>query len=389
MHALTRNKLLIATFMMTILYALHYGIPVYATSSYLHMYFGSQMVSLLYLVASVSSLLVSIHVAQYIRRFHTYQFTMGIVIAEMLATVAFAVTDNPFFIGLFFITHFCLQVLLYICINVFVETFSKHSETGMVRGIFLVLLNMGILLSPVIGGAILSRGSFSALYIVATAMLIPFIFFLHQYMRHFQEPAYHSVDMLGAARKAWKNKDLRGGLVAAGVLECFYAGMVIYSPIYLTSLGLPLHVYLSYILPFALLPLVILPYELGWLADTKLGEKELMIIGLVIIALSLFLMVVIQTTNPLTWIALLMFSRVGAACVETMAFTYYFKKVGAEDASLTALFSNMRGVGTIIVGILGFFLSPLLEPYPQLMFIVLGCAVLLSLIYVLPIRDTR
>lgn len=389
MQAITRNKLLLATFLMTILYAFHYGIPLYATSTYLHVYFGSTTISALYVIASLITLLASIHVAKYIKKFHTYNFTFGLVIAEMLVMLAFALTNNPFFVGLFFVVHFCLQTLLYICINVFIETFSKHAETGSVRGIFLVLLNLGILISPIIGGIVLSRGSFAALYIVATVALLPFIFFLHQYLHHIKEPAYHSIDMVSAFRKAWHTRDLKGALISALALECFYAVMVIYSPIYLASIGIPLVVYLSVILPFALLPFVLLPYELGWLADVKIGEKELMILGLIILVISLFLMVVVRTPNIFVWIAILVFSRIGASCTETMTYTYYFKKVQAEDASLTALFSNMRSVATILVGVLGFFISPLLIVYPQIIFIILGTVILISILYITPIRDTR
>lgn len=389
MQAITRNKLLLATFLMTILYAFHYGIPLYVTSTYLHVYFGSSAISVLYVVASFITILASIHITKYIKKYHTYNFTLGLVITEMLVMLIFAFTKSPYLIGLFFIVHFCLQSLLYISINVFVETFSKHAETGSVRGIFLVLLNLGILISPIIGGVALSRGSFATLYVVATMALLPFILFLRQYLKHAKEPAYHSINMITAFWKAWYNPDLKGALIASLALECFYAVMIIYSPIYLISIGIPLVTYLSIILPFALLPFVILPYELGWLADVKIGEKELMILGLLIVSISLFLMVITSTPNIFIWIALLVFSRIGASCVETMTYTYYFKKVGAEDASLTALFSNTRNLATIVVGILGFLISPLLIIYPQIIFIILGCVILLSVLYIIPIQDTR
>ncbi len=208
-------------------------------------------------------------------------------------------------------------------------------------------------------------------------------------MHHIEEPAYHSLDMVKAAKRAWKNRDLRGALIAALILECFYSVMIIYSPIYLTSIGIPLTVYLATILPFALLPFVVLPYELGYLADTKIGEKELLILGLIIIAISLFLIVIIRTPHILLWTAVLVMSRIGAAFVETMTFTYYFKKIEAEDASLTALFSNMRTLAVVVIGILGFAISPLLVTYPQLIFIILGCAVLMSILSIMQIRDTR
>jgi hypothetical protein len=72
-----------------------------------------------------------------------------------------------------------------------------------------------------------------------------------------------------------------------------------------------------------------------------------------------------------------------------MSFTYYFKKVGAEDPSLTALFINMQGVGMLIVGTVGVIVAPFLGERPQLMFIILGCAILWSISYVLPMKDTR
>jgi MFS family permease len=389
MHAIVKNKLLVVSYLLTLLYALHYGIPLYATSSYLHQYFNSSTVSMLYMLGSFAALLGSMSVAKYMRKFHTYSFTAALVVGEIAATIAFGVSNNPLFIGLFFIAHFLLQTLLFICLNVFIESFSKHAETGSIRGLFLTLLNIGILISPIIGGAILSVASFSALYITASCMLIPFLFLVRMYLYHVEEPAYESINMMQAFRKAWQNRNIRAALIAEFVVQCFYAVMIIYSPLYLATIGIPLTVYMALIIPFALTPLVVLPYELGYLADTRFGEKELLIGGLLILALTVFLCVIVTVPNPTIWILILLVSRIGAACVETMAFTYYFKKVGPEDASLTALFTNTLSFATITIGAIGIIISPLLVARPQLMFVILGCGILWSISYVLPMRDTR
>ena len=165
--------------------------------------------------------------------------------------------------------------------------------------------------------------------------------------------------------------------------------MIIYSPLYLATIGINLTVYLTVIIPFALIPLVVLPYELGYLADKKYGEKELLIAGLLILAVTTFLVVIVRSPNVAVWIVILLSSRIGAACVETMAFAYYFKKVGPEDASLTALFTNTLSFATISVGALGILIAPFLVERPQLIFIILGCAILWSVWYVAPMRDTR
>jgi hypothetical protein len=71
-----------------------------------------------------------------------------------------------------------------------------------------------------------------------------------------------------------------------------------------------------------------------------------------------------------------------------MAFTYYFKKINKEDASLTALFSNTRPMASILVGGIGALVAPIMVVRPEIMFIILGCGILWCISYVLPIEDT-
>lgn len=389
MHSILRNKLLLVTYMMTFLFGLHYAIPVYATSSYLHMYFNSSMVSAIYMIGSIVALIASINIARSIKKFHTYGFTFGVALAEIVVITIFGHTQNMYLLPLLFIIHFVLQVLLYISLNIFIENFTLHAKVGSVRGLFLAVFNLAVLVSPFIGGVILKHYSFATLYTVAACMLIPYLFFLYTYLKHMREPAYHQIDLFGAARQAFKNKNLRAAIIGELVVSSFYATMVIYSPLYLTNIGIPLTTYMMVILPFSLIPLVVLPYELGYLADKKFGEKEMLIIGLLILTVTTFLFVVISTNALWVWILLLIVSRIGASFVETMSFTYYFKKVGAEDPSLTVLFINMQGLGMLIIGTVGVIVAPFLGERPQLMFIILGCAILWSISYVLPMKDTR
>jgi MFS family permease len=251
-----------------------------------------------------------------------------------------------------------------------------------------MLLNLGILISPFIGGAILNTQGFTVLYSVAALILVPFVFFLNRYMKHAQEPVYHTINMNRALYHIFRNKDLRGATVAIFLLEYFYATMIIYFPLYLTSLGISLITYLTVIIPISLIPLVVLPYELGILADKKYGEKEMLILGMILMAATVLILSVMTTTYMLWWIAVLFVSRIGATCVETMAYSYFYKKINPEDVSLTAVFSNMRSVATVIASIAGIILAPLVMTYPQVIFIVLALALLFGVTYIIPIKDT-
>lgn len=341
------------------------------------------------MVGSILALIASIKIARSIKKFHTYQFTFGVALAEIVVIILFGHTQNIYLLPIFFIVHFVLQVLLNVCLNIFIQNFTIHAKVGSTRGLFLSVFNIGILLSPFIGGMILKFSSFATLYTVSACMLIPYLFFLHKYLNHMKEPAYHQIDIFEAAQKVLANKNLRAAFIGELVVQSFYAVMIIYSPIYLTAIGIPLTTYLTIILPLALLPLVLLPYELGYIADTKLGEKEILIIGLLILSVATFLFVIITTTDVRIWVFVLLVSRIGASFVETMSFSYYFKKVEVEDPSLTALFINTQSIATLIVGTVGVIVAPFLGERPQLMFIILGCVILWCISYILPMKDTR
>jgi Na+/melibiose symporter-like transporter len=242
-------------------------------------------------------------------------------------------------------------------------------------------------MSPLIGGLILSTFSFKVLYIVASLTLIPFLYFLHRYLEHIREPAYHSIDIWGALHQVFKNKTLRVVITTEVLVQSFYSVMVIYSPIYLATIGVPLTTYMSYILPIALIPLVVLPFEIGFLAESKFSGKSILLFGLGLLVITTFLCVIVRTPDPRVWTLIFVISRIGAACVETMSFAFYFKKVGPEDASLTALFSNAYGIATIIVGTGIFLISPLLVERPQLVFVVLGLVLLWSMSLVIPLKE--
>ena len=235
MHSILRNKLLLVTYMMTFLFALHYAIPLYATSSYLHTYFNSSIVSAIYMIGSMLALIASINIAKSVKKFHTYKFTFSIALLEIVIITIFGHTQNIYLLPIFFIVHFVLQVLLNVSLNIFIENFTIHAKVGSIRGLFLAIFNLAILISPFIGGAILKYSSFSTLYTVSACILIPYLFFLHKYLKHTKEPAYHQINLIEASRKVLNNKNLRAAFIGELVVQSFYATMVIYSPLYSRS----------------------------------------------------------------------------------------------------------------------------------------------------------
>ncbi len=392
-----QHRELLAALLLTILYAFHFGIPLYVTSTYLSVHNISPAgISVFYFLSALVTIFVSNHLNKYVRRFHTYSFTFFIVLAQILVTLGFAFASHALTLFLFFVGNFVLSTIIFTMVNLYIEHFTPRHETGAIRGIFLTLLNLGILIAPFIGGSILSQyssvsaESLRSVYIVSSACLIPFLFFLHHYLKSLKDPADHSVDLFHSFKKAFKNKDLRGALLGLLMLEVFFGVMVVNLPLYLQEqFAIDIPTFLTVLAPIALIPFVILPYELGTLADEKYGEKEFLILGLSIMAVSCFAVGLITTSSLLVWTLLLFVSRVGAATVETMLYSYYFKKIPSHDPSLTAVFTNMRNIGLMVFTAISFALSPLLLISPQAAFILLGIALAVSITSVLNLHDTR
>ncbi len=394
MELIRTHKALFATLFITMLYSLHYGLPLYVTSTFLQFSgFTVAAVSLLYGLASLLALFFSNYIAKYIKLYHSYSFTFMIVLAEIVTTVAMVMTKNPLLIGLFFLAHFVFNALIFVLLNIFIEVLTPTHQTGSIRGIFLTLLNAGIMVSPLMGGLILKGGddsNYMMLYFVTSAILLPCFYLLHHYLKEMRDSSYESHNLFQAFRKVMRHKNLQAPVLAQCALHSFYTVMVIYMPLYITKmLGIPLVVYLTVIIPITLIPLVLLPYELGYLADTKYDEKEFMIVGLSILGITSFILGAFVITSLLLIIIILFISRIGAALVETMSYTYYYKKISRNDPAMASLFSNINTTAGFFVPTFLFLISPLLFFHEGLIFILLGIGMFSALYSLVQMKTER
>jgi MFS family permease len=136
-----------------------------------------------------------------------------------------------------------------------------------------------------------------------------------------------------------------------------------------------------------LIPFVIVQYPLGKLADRKYGEKEIMIIGFVIMAIATMVLPFITSTNVAIWGIALFMTRVGAAAAEIMMETYFFKTVSSRDTAVLGLFRITRPLSNFIAPLVtGFGLIFMSHNY---LFILIGIISLVGIIPAMMIKDTK
>lgn len=383
-----KRKLLVVGFVVTLLYSLHFAIPLYVNSIMLGTMFSKAGVSIIIMLAAISALLVTTHLGQTIKKYHNYKTTLMLLFVSIVSTAMIGFVNIPLLVALFYILHFSCVAALFIMVNLYIEEFTDVDEEGATRGMFLTLLNTGILVAPLVAGGIVNTSGFMGVYIISALCLIPVIFLMRRFYAHVREPKYLNINYKVAIREALMNKNIYGALVALLALESFYVLMSVYSGIYIVeTIGIPLPVYLGVIMPFALIPFVILPYGLGKLADIRTGEKEMMIAGLTMIGLSTIFISFVTSQNPLTWAVVLFIARFGSAMLEAMIFSYFFKRVDRSDVGLVALFGSIRTLAFIFVPLIGSLVFIFIDGL-QTIFIFGGIAVLFAIIPVLKIRDT-
>lgn len=360
---------------------------VYINSSVLERAWNEQMVGVIYALASIAAIGVVVLLPRILRRAGDVRTTMGAMALAIMASVGLAVASHPIAIALLFILHMaCVRALL-MDMDVFLEVTSENDETGVVRGTFLTIANTTLIISPLLTGILLQTTElYGRVYLFSAAVLIPALFILFFSFRHFRDPIYHTTPLIKTFRSLVHYPNIKRIVYVDFTLRFFYAWMVIYTPLYLhnyigLSWGSIGAIFTVMLIPFGLFPL-----PLGTLADRIYGEKEILIGGLGITAVATISLFFISSTAVIVWTVALLLTRVGAAAVEIMSETYFFKQVGPEQADIMGLFRGIEPFAYLaasIVAAVVLFIAPL--PY---LFPLLGLIVLTAIPAAVRLKDT-
>ncbi len=273
-----------------------------------------------------------------------------------------------------------LDLLLEACVD-------DEGSTGRVRTAFTTAGNAALVLSPVVIGLLLHNGDqYGRVFFVAALSILPFILLMYSHSLPAVTP--QKIPSLPQAfLKFSRSRDLRAIAFSSTILHFLFQLTPLYVSLYLhTSLGIPWSS-LGWILAMSLIPFILLEYPAGLLADTKIGDKGLLVAGYIIAGLSFASIGFVTETTPLLAIAgILVLLRVGASLIESMTEVHFFRRVSSQDADMVSIFRMTRPVGALTAPLIG---SILLSAggYSQL-FTVSGCIVLIfGLVSALAIRS--
>lgn len=345
----------------------------------------------IYMLASMFTILALYLAPRVLRLIGNYRATLLAFVAHIVMLLLLSATESGWFIIPLFVIEAALMSLLFFNFDIFLESFSKDEHTGVVRGVFLTVGSISWLLPPMIAGNIVENYGYSLVYFSAATILVPVIILLVAYMRNFKDLAYDDAPLLPSHSDVSKNPDVWYGLMCAFFLQFFYAWMIIYAPIFLHDhLGFAWSE-IGFMLTLALTPFVLLPSPLGWLADNVMGEKELLVLGFLLMAVTSFLIphLGVGSSAFMVWVTVLFVGRSGAATVESMAETYFFKQIDGRNAGLMGYFRRMRPMAFIVAALLASVLFQFHWFSFEMLFSILGMIMLFALYFPLRLKDTR
>lgn len=369
--------------------AFHLFLVIYINSSYLSTFIPVNLVGLVYVAGAIGGLLSLLFISRILKRFGNIKTIFTLTILEFFVFIGLAFPGHASIAIILFVFYLTLYLPILFILDLLLESYTKkEGETGSVRGSFLTITNTALIISPLLAGFILgSESAYWRIFLSSAIFLIPFILILSKHLHNFKEPIYKPLQLRETLLCLKNNTPLSAIFKTHFIMRLFFVWMVIYIPIYL-------HEYIGFdwitigmIFTVMLLPFIILEIPAGKIADGWLGEKELISAGFVITALSVAGISFLTSTNPVAWAALLFVTRIGAALLESMTETHFFKHVTEKDVNTISCFRMIRPFAYIcgsVIGTLALFLVDI-----QYVFLIFAVVILYGLRYSLAITDTR
>ncbi len=353
------------------------AVLVYVLSSYFKEVTGTDNVSLVYLLAFSVVLVSLFFLHDLIRKLGKSMLLFMLLFASIITNAVLILFDPSWFTVLMLMIHLVVSNLIWVNIDVILETFSEDGKSGRIRGLHLTIVNLGWLLAPFLSTRILSNFGFSGIFLVGLTMYSVIFVVALLGLRHVNHRFKERITPREILRKIRQKNDILHIYAIAFAIEFFYAAMIVYTPLYLLKIGFDWDA-IGIMFTLMLVPFVLIQYPLGVLADKRLGEKEMLIGCLLLMIVSTVYLPFIVSGSLWVWAFALFMTRIGAAGADILRDSYFYKRVGPSDVDIIAFFRTARPVANITAAIV--IGSTLLFASLPMVFFIAAFVLLLSLI---------
>lgn len=370
-------------------FSLHAALTSYINSTFMEsMGWSMSIIDAIYTFSSVATLGAYILVPMGMRKFGNRNVMLVLLLVLALCLIGVVTISSPLIKILLFTLFLTLNFLVIYEIDVFLEHFSSFQNTGKIRGLFFMIINLAWAVSPFIAGQIIERMGISSVYIIAVVMvLITTTIFLTNFrsITFIQKPKRSVFEVIKTVRG---KRDLRSIFSLSLMLHFFYAVAVIYMPLYLYDVIGFSWGEIGLLLLLANVPFLILGFPVGKLADEYIGEKEMMMGSLVVASIGTFGFVFMESHSFASWAAVLIVSRIGISVLETTTESYFFKKVDRDDSEVMSIQRNAIPLAYLLAPLSAFTIGLITHDY-RVLFALVAVLLLFALYPASLLRDTK
>lgn len=360
-------------YVMAFLLAFSMALIGYTASTFFSDAWNTDNVGLIYVAIHLVSLFFFLY-------FHKFVLLVGksvafllLVLSSIVLVVSVSTLGVSPLSSVFLAFYLAMMGLMWASLDSVLESVSTDGESGRIRGMFLVSMNTGIFMGPLTSTTLIDLYGFSGLFSFSAVVLCFLLIFGLLVFRKKNHIVRSKISIKKIIKKLKKRPDILFIYWIAVTLDSFFAILVIYTPIYLLHLGMTWQE-IGLILSFALVPFILLQYPVGRIADKRLGEKEMIIVALTIVIVSVSFMPNLQSDSVFLWGLVLIVGRIGAALLEVLRDSYFYKRIDGEDVGIINVFRTARPVAYMLSsGISAIIL--LFFPLSQVFWIVVGMAV--------------
>ncbi|MCI0542200.1 MFS transporter [bacterium] len=366
---------LLLIYLSAFFYALHYALPLYVDSSFLSGLVSPDRVGLVFTVSNIAAMLFIANVPKILHGLGSRRTFVLFALLEFFSLAALSLFASSILLLASFVLHMMFLNAVFFSLDLILESHSENEKTGRIRGSFFTILNIAVLFGPLLAGFLVVNGNFGDIYLYAAATLLPAAYLLGVMLPEYREPKYRTITFGASLQVIWKEKHLFAIFASYFLLQFFYAWMIIYMPIYLHEhVGFDFTEILGIIFPIMLLPFVLFDFVFGLFADLKdtRGEKKGLIWGFVIMGFFTALLPFVEVQSIFVWALALFATRIGAALVEIMCETYFYKHVSSKDAEIVSDWRNVAPAAFIVAPALATVILALPFLSLQHLFIILG-----------------
>jgi MFS family permease len=351
----------------------------YINSSFLAGFVGEKWVGIVYTLASIAAILALILAPKIFKKLGGYKFLLAISLLDVLSLLFFSKVESAPLAVAIFIVGLALNTLIVFTLDEFLKIFSKTESTGRTRGTYIAICNLAWIFSQLASGTILSGDSFRQIYFISFAIMAVFLVVSAFRFKGLPDPKYDQASVFKYMKSFFKNSHLARAFKMNFLLQFFYSWMVVYTPIYLFShMGFTWS-QIGLVFAFMLLPFSIFPMPLGRYCD-RAGERTFLLCGFALIALATISIFFTSTHSLFVWAGILFLTRAGAATIEVMCDSYFFKHIRPENEEFIGVYRSANPFA-YIVGPLSASIVFLLVPSFNFIYLVLG-GIMLSGLYI-------